>query len=128
MILADETTTLDFHLAAPVLAVDPVEFTHTQNENVVETVQNALTLENTCTGTLNWSSSIEYHNKIKRNGNVLIAVHLDGNSGYYDPTSAYSAALTAAGYNVAARSVLRPAAIFPSRHPLHPMNMLLQLF
>ncbi|MGB3975553.1 MAG: hypothetical protein WBM27_03975 [bacterium] len=83
------------------LGVDPTDFSHTQDENVIETIQDALTLEYVGTDTINWSSTIEYHDR-KRNGDVLIAVHLDGNAGFYNPTSAYAEALSAAGYNVAA--------------------------
>ena len=114
-IIGGDTTTLDFHLAAPALAVDPTEFSHTQGENVIETIQDALTLENTGAGTLDWSSTIEYHDRNTRNGDVLIAVHIDGNTGWYNPGPAYAAAVTAAGYNATVISSPGSASIpFPT--------------
>ncbi len=60
-IIAGGTTMLDFHLTPSALVIDPIVYTHTQIENVIETIQKALTLENIGTETLDWSSSIEYH-------------------------------------------------------------------
>ncbi|MGB3975551.1 MAG: carboxypeptidase regulatory-like domain-containing protein [bacterium] len=101
-IITGNTTTLDIHMAAPVLAIDPAEFFHIQGLDALEIVQDALTLENTGGGILDWFSSIEYLNRNNWNRDVLIAVHVNSNPDFFDPTSAYSAALSAVGYNVAA--------------------------
>ncbi len=94
------TTTQDFHLTFPELMVTPGDYTRYQMPDTMETVMDAFTVHNTGTGPMDWSSSITYQAPVSRNTNVLIATHLNGNAGYFDPTSAYSAAAVAAGWTV----------------------------
>ncbi len=114
-VIENSTTAVDFHLSQPIISVSPTAYTRYQAAGTIQTVSNALTVQNVGAGIMDWSSRIVYNRGGRGSKDVLVAVHIDGNTGWYNPGPAYAAAVTAAGYNATVISSPGSASIpFPT--------------